>query len=175
MFPTLRADLFAPAHAGYTMLWWRPPRSRAPYWRTPNLSVLHLPRFEPFSRWFTECHLAEIEPGESPKALIEEISESLLAAYAPLPLIDNYDIYQLLLDYWHAVMQDDVYVLSQDGWVAGKVLRELKVDKGEKLKETPDLVLGKSKYKAELLPPALLVARFCQRAGCNRRPAGRRG
>jgi len=115
---------------------------------------------EPFSRWFTECHLAEIKPGESPKALIEEISESLLAAYAPLPLIDNYDIYQLLLDYWHAVMQDDVYVLCQDGWAAGKVLRELKVDKGEKLKETPDLVLGRAKYKAELLPPALLVARF---------------
>ena len=92
--------------------------------------------------------------------MIEEISESLLAAYAPLPLLDNYDIYQLLLDYWHAVMQDDVYVLCQDGWAAGKVLRELKVDKGEKLKETPDLLLGKSKYKAELLPPALLVARF---------------
>ena len=89
-----------------------------------------------------------------------ELSESLLAAYAPLPLLDNYDIYQLLLDYWHAVMQDDVYVLCQDGWVAGKVLRELTVERGEKLKETPDLVLGKSKYKAELLPPALLVARF---------------
>ncbi len=40
------------------------------------------------------------------------------------------------------------------------MLRELKVDKGEKLKETPDLVLGRAKYKAELLPPALLVARF---------------
>ena len=57
-------------------------------------------------------------------------------------------------------MQDDVYVLSQDGWLAGKVLRELIVEKGEKLKETPDLVIGKKKYKAELLPPALLVARY---------------
>ncbi len=58
------------------------------------------------------------------------------------------------------VMQDDVYVLSQDGWQAGKVLRELIVEKGEKLKETPDLVIGKKKYKAELLPPALMVARY---------------
>ena len=57
-------------------------------------------------------------------------------------------------------MQDDVYVLSQDGWQAGKILRELIVEKGEKLKETPDLVIGKKKYKAELLPPALLVARY---------------
>jgi type I restriction enzyme M protein len=58
------------------------------------------------------------------------------------------------MDYWMDVMQDDVYVLSQDGWQAGKVLRELIVEKGEKLKETPDLVIGKKKYKAELLPPA---------------------
>ena len=43
-------------------------------------------------------------------------------------------------------MQDDVYALP--GWLGGgQGLRELKVDKGEKFKETPDLVLGKSKYR----------------------------
>ncbi len=57
-------------------------------------------------------------------------------------------------------MQDDVYVLVQDGWSTGKVLRELEVKKGEKLRETPDLVIGKTKYKAELIPPALIVARY---------------
>ncbi|MEY0217334.1 type I restriction endonuclease subunit M, partial [Providencia rettgeri] len=69
-------------------------------------------------------------------------------------------IYQILMDYWSDTMQDDVYVLVQDGWSAGKVLRELEVKKGEKLRETPDLVIGKTKYKAELIPPALIVARY---------------
>jgi type I restriction enzyme M protein len=64
------------------------------------------------------------------------------------------------MDYWAESMQDDVYVLVQDGWPVGKVLRELAVNKGEKLKETPDLTIGKAKYKAELIPPALIVARF---------------
>ena len=64
------------------------------------------------------------------------------------------------MDYWAEVMQDDVYVLVQDGWQAGKTLRELVAQKGEKLKETPDLIISKSKYKAELIPPALLVARY---------------
>jgi type I restriction enzyme M protein len=33
--------------------------------------------------------------------------------------------------------------------------------KGEKLfKETPDLTLGKKKYKADLIPPGLMVARY---------------
>lgn len=39
-------------------------------------------------------------------------------------------------------------------------MRELEVKKGEKLRETPDLVIGKTKYKAELIPPALIVARY---------------
>lgn len=64
------------------------------------------------------------------------------------------------MDYWAETMQDDVYVLVQDGWVAGKTLRELVVRKGEKLKETPDLTIGKKKYKAELIPPGLIVARY---------------
>jgi len=34
------------------------------------------------------------------------------------------------------------------------------VKKGEKLKETPDLIINKAKYKAELIPPALIVNRF---------------
>ncbi|WP_223230514.1 hypothetical protein [Pseudoalteromonas sp. TB51] len=32
--------------------------------------------------------------------------------------------------------------------------------KGEKLKETPDLIINKKKYKAELIPPSLIVARY---------------
>jgi type I restriction enzyme M protein len=66
------------------------------------------------------------------------------------------------MDYWAEVMQDDVYVLVQDGWSAGKTLRELVAQNGEKLKELPDLIINKTKYKAELIPPALLVARYFQ-------------
>jgi len=40
------------------------------------------------------------------------------------------------------------------------VLRQLVVKKGEKLKETPDLIIDKSKYKADLIPPELIVARY---------------
>ena len=64
------------------------------------------------------------------------------------------------MDYWQETMQDDVYLLSQEGWDVGKVLRELVAEKGEKLKESPDLVIEKTKYKADLIPPALMVARF---------------
>lgn len=50
--------------------------------------------------------------------------------------------------------------MSQDGWNAAKVLRKLLVIKGEKLKESPDLVINKDKYKAEIIAPSLIVARY---------------
>jgi len=57
-------------------------------------------------------------------------------------------------------MQDDVYVTTQDGWTTGSNIREIMLKKGEKLKETPDLIIKKAKYKAELIPPALIVNRY---------------
>ena len=124
-----------------------------------------------FHNWKAQAKLTELttskEEGstenkeyESPKEIIHRISESLLSAYAAAPLLDKYDIYQIIMDYWAQSMQDDVYVITQDGWQAGKTLRELVVSKGEKLKETPDFIIKKAKYKAELIPPALIVAKF---------------
>ena len=115
---------------------------------------------EPFTSWFDRASLDAVQIGDSPKAIIQRISEDLLASYAEAPLLSKYDIYQILMDYWAEVMLDDVFVLAQVGWGEGNQLRSLKVAKGEKLKEEPDLVINKNKYKAELIPPALLVSRY---------------
>ena len=98
--------------------------------------------------------------GDNPKQLIADISDDLLARFAPVPLIDNYDIYQHLMTFWAEVMQDDAYILAQDGWDAGRVIRDLAKNAEGKLTETPDITLGRRKLKAELIPPALIVARF---------------
>lgn len=165
IFPTLRQDLFEPARPGYSNARVEASEVKATILAHQEFAAFRAGALTPFEKWFAGCQLDEITRGDSPKQLIEEIGERLLSAYASeittdVPLLENYAIYQLLMDYWMEVMQDDVYVLSQDGWQAGKVLRELIVEKGEKLKEMPDLVIGKKKYKAELLPPALLVARY---------------
>ena len=50
--------------------------------------------------------------------LIETLSEDLLETFQKAQLLNPYDIYQHLMDYWAAIMQDDVYMLAQDGWNA---------------------------------------------------------
>lgn len=77
------------------------------------------------------------------------------------------------MDYWADILQDDIYVISQDGWEAGKNLQEATADS----KETVNLSIvfevnetdkkGKiktkritKKYYAELIAPDLIATRY---------------
>jgi type I restriction enzyme M protein len=57
-------------------------------------------------------------------------------------------------------MQDDAYMIVADGWKEAAKLQLLVEDKDKKNKEKADIVVGKMKYKADLIPPALIVARY---------------
>ena len=160
VFPSIRASLFEPVREGYCQALVKASEVKSTILNHDEFKTFAAQSLEPFTEWAQRSNLHAIEQGELPKQIIHRISEDLLLSYAQTPLLSKYDIYQILMDYWAESMQDDVYVLVQDGWPVGKVLRELAVNKGEKLKETPDLTIGKAKYKAELIPPALIVARF---------------
>jgi type I restriction enzyme M protein len=60
--------------------------------------------------------------GSRPKPLIEALAEDVLRLFAETRLIDKYDVYQLLMTYWTDTMQDDVYLIAQDGWKANRDL-----------------------------------------------------
>ena len=105
-----------------------------------------------------ESLLLEIDESAQPKTIVQTLSEDLLARFADVPLLDPYDVYQRLMDYWDEVMQDDVYLVAADGWTAGRVLRSA-YDK-----ETPDFTIKKGqktfKYVGELVPSSFVVERF---------------
>lgn len=73
------------------------------------------------------------------------------------------------MTYWHDVMHDDIFLImtelsSGGGWTEAAKPRRTIEDKERKLAEEPDLVLGSgrkaAKYKMDLIPPALIVARY---------------
>ena len=160
VFPTMRANLFAPVRPGYSKALIAAGSIKSTLIAFPEFQAFAEKVNVIFNTWYQQAALKEIAKDDQPKALIHEIAEALLEAYANTELLNQYDVYQILMDYWQETMQDDVYLLSQEGWAIGKVLRELVAEKGEKLKESPDLVIEKTKYKADLIPPALMVARF---------------
>lgn len=115
-----------------------------------------------FEQWrgAHEARLFEVGPGSTPKAVIDALAEDLLARFAGLPLLDQYDVYQRLLDVWAEGMQDDVYLIAAEGWLEAARPRPTIEDKERKISEAPDLTVGRTKWKMDLLPPGLVVADF---------------
>lgn len=66
--------------------------------------------------------LKEIDSDTKPKKLIVDISEDLLNKFSDSNLIDKYDVYQHLMDYWLETMRDDVYMIAESSWAANNEL-----------------------------------------------------
>lgn len=105
-----------------------------------------------------------IQIGDKPKDLIHAIAEDMLDRFEDAPLIDRYEAYQRLMSYWAETMQDDVFIISHDGWEAAKELREARKETDDKGKvkwlEEADLTVNKVRLVADVIPPRLIVARF---------------
>jgi len=69
-----------------------------------------------------------------------------------------------MMTYWEETMQDDVYLLVQDGWSAGNEVREILPAKDNAGKtswpEDSDITIGKHRYKNDLIPAELLIKRY---------------
>jgi len=154
VLPGVRQGFFAPTgHAGYAQLKLPLPDLKA--------AIAGHAEFQAFNnratQRFTEWRAAATERLEAfginahPKALIEALSEDLLAAFKDVPLIDAYDVYQHLMDYWAQTMQDDAYLIAADGWVATPS-RIFETDKKGKTKDRG--------WTCDLIPKPLIVARY---------------
>ena len=96
-------------------------------------------------------NLKSLQPGSHPKEVIADLSEGLLAHYTGKPLIDKYDVYQHLMDYWAETMQDDCYLIADYGWKA-ETYRIIETDKKGKQKDKG--------WTCDLVPKPLIVARY---------------
>lgn len=165
-FPQLRSQLFKPNRPDYSDLTIDVGQVQQ--------AILNSTEFQKFAAevkglaadWFTAHRdaLAAIGADTRPNDLIATIGDDLLARFKPVPLVDEYDVYEQLMTYWHDTMHDDVYLLMADGWLEAAKPRKTIEDKERKLSETPDLVVGTGrgaiKYKMDLIPPVLIVARY---------------
>jgi len=118
------------------------------------------------AEWYSSHRAAVSGISETtlPSALVAELGDDLLARFKATPLLDAYDVYEELLSYWHETMHDDVFLIMQEGWVGAAQPRPTIEDKDRKVSESPDLVIGSGKnakkFKTDLIPPALIVARY---------------
>lgn len=165
-FPQLRSQLFKPNRTGYSDLTIDVGKVQQ--------AILDSTEFQEFATkargltadWFAVHRdtLSKINENTKPNSLIGAISDDLLARFKPVPLLDEYNVYEQLMINWHESIHDDVFLIMNDGWLDAAKPRLAIEDKGRKLSETPDLVIGTGrnadKYKMDLIPPELIVARY---------------
>ncbi|GAA3965259.1 type I restriction-modification system subunit M [Gordonia caeni] len=165
-FPQLRSQIFTPNRPGYSDLAIDVSTVQQAIFDAPGFHKLRDEATSIVEDWFATHRdtLAGITADTKPNDLIATISDDLLERFKPMPLLDEYDVYEQLMTYWHDTMHDDVYLVMADGWLNAATPRKTIEDKERKLSETPDLVVGSgrsaTKYKMDLIPPALIVARY---------------
>ena len=165
-FPSLRDQLFVANRPGYSDL-----KLEVAQVQQIVLDSAEFKNFKDKARghvvqWF-EAHrdaLDTIDAVTVPNDLITTLGDDLLKRFKPVALLDEYAVYQQLMSYWHDTMHDDVSLIMSDGWLDAAKPRLAITDKERKLAEEPDLTIGTGKnakkYKMDLVPPTLIVARY---------------
>lgn len=154
VYPTLKTALFTQSSRDkYVTLSVEKEAIKKTIFDHPEFITFSKSMNDVFAIWKTETTtlLKGLQSGSHPKETIVEISERLLQQFSERKLIDKYDIYQHLMNYWETVMQDDCYLIAVDGWKAEtyriiqKNKKDKEVDKG---------------WACDLVPKELIVNRY---------------
>ncbi|SDA93056.1 type I restriction enzyme M protein [Algoriphagus alkaliphilus] len=154
VYPNLRKQLFKDGRQNYSQLTVEPAQVKSEIFQHPEFVAFSQEMDALFEGWKTKNtqFLKTLTPmasgGQKPKQTIYRISEDVLATYTGKALMDKYDVYQHLMNYWNEVMQDDCYLIAVDGWKA-----ELSI-----IKQTKSATV----WDCDLAPKTLVIDRYFQ-------------
>ncbi|HED37628.1 MAG TPA: type I restriction endonuclease subunit M, partial [Ignavibacteria bacterium] len=174
VYPNLKSTLFKndellmmngelKPHDGYSKLKLAKDEIKSSIFGHPEFVAFSKEMDKVFAKWQTKniVYLKALEVACLPKKVIKDISEDLLNTYDGKDLIDKYDIYQHLMDYWAGTMQDDLYQLSADGWKAGNVVSRL-IKKATKNGAKDKEISGIEGLEGQLIPTDLMIQEYFQ-------------
>jgi len=164
VYPTMKAELFGKSNrSGYSHLKIEKDKIKPTIFNHLEFLTFTKKMDKILEKWKNQTipYLKDLKAGCKPKQVIYKIAEDILDAYTDRPLINKYDVYQHLMDYWNETMQDDMYELAVDGWKAGKevtrIMKETKNNKKEKVRKEVEGIEG---LEGRLIPPKLLIEVF---------------
>ena len=110
-----------------------------------------------YESWKSKVYpeLSGFDKEGQPKLLIDSLSESLLNAFKSAKLINPYEVYQHLMNFWNDTMQDDAYLIAADGWKAEtrRIIEEIKAGKNKGEKKDKG-------WTCDLIPKEYIVGRY---------------
>jgi type I restriction enzyme M protein len=152
--PGLKNDLFEPAdRPNYSRLKITKDAIKPAIFNQPEFVLFRKEMDHLFESWKMRntLFLKGLDKGIKPKQTIRDISEDVLKTYTDKNLMDKYDVYQHLMNYWNETMQDDCYLIAVDGWKAEPYRITVKNKDG---KETD------KGWNCDLVPKSLVIDRY---------------
>lgn len=148
VYPSLKNHLFKNKRKGYSQLTIDHSQLKNEIFSHPEFVSFSKEMDDLFTDWKTRNTklLKALTIGIKPKQTIFRISEDVLITYTGKALMDKYDVYQHLMNYWNEVMQDDCYLIAVDGWKA-----ELSI-----IKQTKQATV----WDCDLVPKTLVIDRY---------------
>lgn len=165
-FPSFRSALFRSLREGYSELAVAKEDVRSTITESSEYKAFAAKVDGLVADWWqsNRTELETITSFTRPADLIGELGESLLRTFRPVPLLDEYGVYEQLMRYWTDVMHDDVVIVLGEDWDGAAKPREAIVNRDKKLTETPDLVIGSGrnavKWKMDLLPRSVIIGHY---------------
>ena len=163
--PSLRSDLFLehPSREGYYSLNCEQDAIRD----TVSANADFQKQIEVFKRSFADwcdkhrCELNSLAQGFAPKTLIEQLGNLLLEIFgADRSLVDAYDVYDCLMNYWGETMQDDCYMISSGGWTVQLYTPQPTSKKNDDKKKKEKKAATPEDIVCDLLPVPIVVAEY---------------
>lgn len=100
--------------------------------------------------------LYSISSDSSVKSIINVLSSSILKDFENDKLIDKYEAYEFLMEYYNNSLKDDIYLIIENGWIPKLVYAQ---DKNGKIK--------KNEFDSDLLPKEIVINEYFKKENDN--------
>ncbi len=146
--PQLFEELFTLHEPGYLSLRAATPELPDIIRQHPQLMAFAALLDKSFDLWQQKTESILMQTPLNPKNSIHEIGDSLFFFFRDLMIPDPYELFQALMTYWNNTLQDDLYIIRDEGW---NVVSQTVSSKGRD-------VTGR------LIPADIIAGLFCPQA-----------
>lgn len=116
---------------------------------------------EVFKSWkeYAYAHLISIDDTLEVKMLIVDLAYQLITKFEPLHLLNKYDVYQVLLEYWNETMNDDVSMIATDekGYALARETENIMGEYTSGKKKGQEKIIG---WEGRLIPKSIIADYF---------------
>lgn len=160
IFPSLRSALFDDLRAGYSALSVESNEIASLVSSHSEVNNYKNSIRSKLNGWKNQHRgdLANLNLSTNVKQKISELSEDFLSTFENDPLMDKYDAYQKIMEYWAEKMQDDMYLVVADGWNACNEF--VTVEKADEMEFTIKVGKKTAKQAGKVIPASLVINHY---------------